>query len=485
MATTTTDAGLLTCPPRWATRRNPDRPTLGPAVGKVAADLGMPLMPHQQYVLDVGLELDPTTGIPWYRDVGVSIHRQSGKSGMVLPTAVHRGLTFELLGWGRRALIKLVLQNAAMARRKLLLDYWPVIDHAPRVRRQMTTPIRSAAAPAIVFGNGARWEVGGNTRDANHSQTIHAAFLDECFAYGPDGDEEGGIRPAMATVAAAQQWCLSAAGDADSLWWNEYQDSARDIVESGLDSRRAYFEWGAPDDADLDDETGWPAYMPGLAYGLVPLGVIRADHERMGAGEFARAYGNRRTGAAEVLFPPRRWAACAADLAPLDSIQFAVDVGYGAEGKPRQSAIAAAGWNGDRPVVELVATGDGTSWVIPRLRELMVHRPVSVTLDERGPVVQLHQEIRKVVPASRLRFLNTQQVCAAAELFHQRVLDGAVAHRGQAELDVAVAGVKRRPVGDAWAFGRKASSSNVAPLVAVSFAHQALVTRGRVIESIL
>lgn len=481
-----TEPGSTSCPPRWATPRNPDRPTLGPAVTALAADLGYVLMPHQRQVLDVALELDPATGRPWYRDVGVSAMRQVGKSALVLPVGLHRGLTSATLGWSLRPLIKLVLQNATMARLKLLEDFWPVAKAAPRVRRQMLEPIRSAARPTLRFENGSRWEVGGNTRDSNHSQTIHLAFLDEAFAYGPEGDEQASVRPAMSTIAEAQQWTLSAAGDADSEWWNAYQDQARDVVESGLDARSCYFEWGAADDVDLDDATTWVTFHPGLAHGLITLDTLAADHEQMGAGEFARAHANRRTGARELLFPPRKWEALASDLTPRDHLQFAVDVGYAEVGKPRQSAIAVAGWDDDRPVVEVVAAGDGTAWVVPRLKELIAqHRPVGVSYDDRGPVAALHRELRAAVSEKRRHELGTTEVCGAAEQFHQAVVDGRVWHRGQAELDLAVGGAKRRPVGEAWAYGRKASSSNVTPLVAASLAYRQLVSRGRVLTTML
>src|SRR5690606_39326101 len=68
-------AESLICPPRWATPRSPDRPTLGPRVAEVAAQLGTPLMPWQQYVVDVALELDPETGQLAYREVVLTVPR--------------------------------------------------------------------------------------------------------------------------------------------------------------------------------------------------------------------------------------------------------------------------------------------------------------------------------------------------------------------------------------------------------------------------
>jgi hypothetical protein len=42
------------------------------------------------------------------------------------------------------------------------------------------------------------------------------------------------------------------------------------------------------------------------------------------------------------------------------------------------------------------------------------------------------------------------------------------AHLGSQELRDAVLGAAQRPVGDAWAWSRKNSSVNIAPLVAVT-----------------
>ena len=44
-------------------------------------------------------------------------------------------------------------------------------------------------------------------------------------------------------------------------------------------------------------------------------------------------------------------------------------------------------------------------------------------------------------------------------------------HIGQDPLDDACAAATRRPIGDAWAWGRKASGSDISPMVAVTIAH--------------
>ena len=84
----------LTCPPRFSTPRHPDRDTMGPQVAKVAQALGTPLMPWQQHVADVALEIDPETGRLAYRELVLTVPRQSGKTTLILALAVHRAIGF-------------------------------------------------------------------------------------------------------------------------------------------------------------------------------------------------------------------------------------------------------------------------------------------------------------------------------------------------------------------------------------------------------
>ena len=70
----------MSCPPRYATRRRPERETFGHELATVADKLGQPFMPWQRLVADVGCEIDPVTGLPAYREVRVTIPRQSGKA---------------------------------------------------------------------------------------------------------------------------------------------------------------------------------------------------------------------------------------------------------------------------------------------------------------------------------------------------------------------------------------------------------------------
>jgi len=64
--------------------------------------------------------------------------------------------------------------------------------------------------------------------------------------------------------------------------------------------------------------------------------------------------------------------------------------------------------------------------------------------------------------------LQTSDLTRACGRVVDLVEDGQLRHLGSQELRDAVLGAAQRPVGDAWAWSRKNSSVNIAPLVAVT-----------------
>jgi hypothetical protein len=59
---------------------------------------------------------------------------------------------------------------------------------------------------------------------------------------------------------------------------------------------------------------------------------------------------------------------------------------------------------------------------------------------------------------------------------------GTAVHRDQTDLTAAVTGARSRRVGDAWAIDRTASLTDASPLVAVTLARWALLTRGPLVQ---
>jgi hypothetical protein len=93
---------------------------------------------------------------------------------------------------------------------------------------------------------------------------------------------------------------------------------------------------------------------------------------------------------------------------------------------------------------------------------------VPVFYDERSPAAALVTQIERA--GVTLEPVNGSEYAAACGAFYDSVDQATVKHGGEPELTAAARGAARRPLGDAWAWSRKASSVDIGPLVAVTLA---------------
>jgi phage terminase large subunit-like protein len=267
------------CPPRWATPRTRRR-TLGPQVATVARQLGLPLLPWQRQVLSTALERSGRR--PAYRDVLVSVPRQSGKSSCALALIVWRLLSEP------DQLVLYSAQSRVAARRKLLHTWHPRLQRSPLAGRFKL--FRGFGSEALSCDNGSRLELLSATESAGHGETTDLVIVDEAWTHA-DATIEQSVRPTMSTRAGAQLWAMSTAGTARSVWWRGKLEAGRAAAEMGVADGLACLEWAAPPDADPTDEATWWQTMPALGR-LADVETIRQDLASMGVAEFKRAFLN-------------------------------------------------------------------------------------------------------------------------------------------------------------------------------------------------
>jgi len=249
-------------------------------VAATARQLGFPLLPWQRQVLAVALERAGRR--PAYRDVLVSVPRQSGKSSLSLTLIVWRLLSEP------DQLVLYSAQNRAAARRKLLHTWWPRLRRTPLAPRFKL--FRGFGAEMLEADNGSRLELLSATESAGHGETTDLVVVDEAWVH-QDAAVEQAVRPTMATRQGAQLWALSTAGTAKSAWWRGKLDAGRASAEMGVTDGVCLLEWAAPADADPTDEAVWRATMPALGR-LVDVETLRADLANMAVAEFNRAFLN-------------------------------------------------------------------------------------------------------------------------------------------------------------------------------------------------
>ena len=419
-------------------------------------------MPWQQLVADVAGERLPS-GLPAYREIRVTVPRQSGKTTLLLAGMVERALAYPE---PQRIVYTAQDRNAA---REKWDEHVEQLDRTPL--RRLYRIRRSNGSEGIRWRNGSVHGITAAGETSGHGKTLDLPIVDEAFAQTDERLMQA-FRPAMMTRPAAQLWIVSTAGTESSTFLRERVDDGRARVEAGSREGVAYFEWSAPDDAPVDDPATWRATMPALGR-TVSEDVIRADLEAMGETEFARAYLNRWSPGGTPALPLAAWQACRDVQATISgSIAFALDV----DPEREHAAIAAAGRRADgRIAVELIDAQPGTEWITPRIVQLVGRwKPSAVALDPASPAGSLIAEL--ALSSARLTptLVNTRSYGQACGAFYDDVMTARLVHRGQPALDSAVLAARRRPLGDAWAWARR--GGDISPLVAATLARWAWAT---------
>lgn len=267
------------CEPRFATLRTRRR-TLGSQVADTGRLIGLPLLPWQRRV--VGVALEQVRGRPAYRDVLVSVPRQSGKSTLALALITWVMVTRP----GSHVLYS--AQTRQAARQKMLTSWWPRLAASPYGAD--LSLFRGFGNETIEHANGSLLQLLSATESAGHGETCDLVVVDEAWVH-QDSRVEQSVRPTMATRKDAQLWAISTAGTGRSTWWRGKLDAGISAAHMGLDSGVACFDWSAAEHANPADETTWQGCMPALGR-LVDVDTVRADLANMGVSEFARAYCN-------------------------------------------------------------------------------------------------------------------------------------------------------------------------------------------------
>ena len=407
-------------------------------------------MPWQELVADVGLELLPD-GRPAYRLVIVTVPRQSGKTTLVLSWETERALY-----WAARLRepqrITYSAQTQKDAREKLVEDQFPILD-PHRKALQIRTFRRAIGSEGILWRNGSRLGIMAGTEASGHGKTLDLGVKDELFA-DADFRRDQSMGPAMITRPFAQMLTASTMGTAGSVALNAEVEMGRQSVDEGRCEGVAYFEWSAFEDDDPGDPEVWRRCMPALGR-TISEDLIRLEYDKFVAegavDEFRRAYLNIPTASDQRVIPAAAWSAVCGDGVEATAEVFAVD----ANPERSHAGIVAVG---SGPTVEVVDYRPGTAWLVERCVELADRYRCQFVIDKSGPAGTFIAELQR----RRVHVIEmpATDMAKASGAFFDAVVDGQVKVRTNPDLDRAVAGAVKRPMGEAWAWGRKISQKD-------------------------
>lgn len=414
----------------------------------MAKTLGTPLLPWQQYVADVASERRPD-GSYEYQVIVVTVPRQTGKTTLIRAMATHSALVL-----GRDVFYTAQTGKDARAR-------WMDLVKILRVTKAFAGRFKVAlrgGSEHVDFG-GAVFQVFAPGPESLHGYTPPKVIIDEAFAQSQAAGEllMGAIGPAQLTIRDKQVWLVSTMGTADSTFFHDWIDRARDGVP-----RVALFDWGAGEDDDPYTAEGIAGFHPGVGFELngkvlEPEDVL-GEVEKNTRAEYERAYANRRTITASSVIPVDKWRelAIAGLPAPVDVADLVLS--YDVQADRESSTILATWRHGDRIVGKVVRHEPGTAWLADAVTDLRKRwRPLAVAAVNNGPVLDVTAQLQ--ARGEDVQLLNERDYAAASGAFLSLFRDGVLGHDDdRLVMEPSVTGlVPRGAVADGFAFSRRHS----------------------------
>ncbi|ROQ69182.1 hypothetical protein EDD93_3679 [Streptomyces sp. 840.1] len=470
-------------------------PAFASSAGQEAVDLaaraGLTLDPWQQHVLRVGMGERPDGSWSSF-EVGVNVPRQNGKGGIIEA----RELWGLFIGGE-----ELILHSAhefktaknAFRRIERLIRACP--DLHKRVKRYWQT----TGEEAIELHTGQMLRFIARSKGSGRGFSGHCNIMDEDMILGDN--EMDALLPTMAAIPDPQIWYLGSAGiGGPSVQLGRLRRRALAAIEAGApDPSLAYFEWSAdlhvrecPRDCDKHDDPasdeavlksnpaiGYRLSLPKVANERATLSPAGYARERLGVGD----YPSDEEDIWKVI-PKETWQALTdGESRAADPVAFAIDV----DPERSHASICVAGRNGEAVHVETIFNQPGTDWVIGKATELTKKwAPRCWVMDPGSPAGSLIGELRdalKVDPdddsdepqlMAPIVTTKTRDVVQAVGQFYDAVAASRIVHRDDAPLATALAGARKRDLGEAWAWARRGVGVDITPLVAVTQARWGL-----------
>ena len=442
-------------PARWATPRNPDRDSHGPALEQVANLLGFELFEWQKQVADTALELDEN-GNYNYRTVGATVGRQNGKTTLL----VFR-IALELLKPNTLTIFTSQDRNAARLKFDEHVEALMSTPFSKRIKRY----VRANGQEALYMNNGSSYRVITPSNTGARGLTVDLAVIDEALAH--DLRLVSAVQPTMATKESAQLWITSNAGGPYSTLLQHYRKLGHEDSPS-----LSWHEWTPyQDDFDIYDENVWHEAIPTLEEkNGVTLTAVREAVQTTDPMIFSQEWLNVWPSlVSQIVIDPDKWQQLIKHDVQIGSYMvFGIDVSPDRD----RASIGAAGINGAYTCLEIIESENRIGWLKDRILQLHEKWKMPFVIDSGAAASSLIGELEAegvhVIP------VNMRQYGQACGSFYDAVEEGTIAHLGDIRLQTAIEGATKRKLGEQWAWSRK-SNVDITPLVACTIARFALI----------
>lgn len=414
------------------------------------ADMGLVPMRWQVPILEAALARDKNDKY-LYRELGLSVPRQNGKSFIVRAICAECGLVNDE-------------RIAYTAHRN---------DTADEMFREVCSTLESdelpgylsAAVKTIRKSNG-QWAIyfkgGGYIKFTTRSSGLGRGrgfdrlIIDE--AQELTSAELAAMLPTLSANKNKNSQTIYLGTPPGPECKGDVFDAMHDSVHSGKSLDTAWFEWSVDEPGDKLDRARWFETNPSLD-DLLDLEAVRIESERFDSVTFARERLGwwADMGSYEKAINKVAWERCEVDMAPQCGT-VAYGIKFSADGS-HAALCAAALEEGMLPHVELVKTYDVTHGMARLAADLAgaIRVASCFMADGKGSAETLAQRVMAMesdAGPDYCRVAKTKDVIQAASGFADAVLAHEITHVHDDALTESVCWAAKRPIGkDAWGLG--------------------------------
>jgi phage terminase large subunit-like protein len=445
-----------------------DLPSKGHEMIEFAKEIGMPLMPWQEFVAIHGHKVKPD-GRYHHSECGLVIARQSGKSTFMML----RVLT-GMFVWGEN------LQLSSAHRLTTSLETFrqmvAIIESNDKLASEVKKIRWQHGAEEMELKGGRRFVVKAANNASRGISAPSSIHLDELREY-KDEDAWSSMRYTMMASKNPQVWIYSNAGDQHSVILNKLRERAIAASVNPSDTI-GWFEWSAEPDAPItlpSGEINWPAFAqanPSLGITIHPdnIKAVINDPPDIVRTEVLCQWVDTINSAIDA----QKWELCKTDPIPLDpdketwfGLDLSPDRKFGAlvatQKLPgeRFNLVLLHTWSNDYSINDLAVAND----IAPYVRKYNVK---TVAYSKRTAQAVASRLVPAGIPITDMDGAIYAESC---DRWLGAINSHRLQHGGQEELTQQTLSAAKLPYGDgSWIIGRRASRVAVCAAVASALA---------------
>jgi len=439
----------------------------------LSSSYGLTADPWQFLVIESWLGED-RNGLWTAGRCGLAVPRQNGKNG-----ALEIRELYGIVALGEKFLHTAHEVKTARKAFTRLASFFENERLYPELAAMVREIRKTNGQEAIVLKNGGSVEFVARSRGSGRGYTVDVLVCDE--AQELTDEQLEALLPTISAAPSGNPQTIFTGTPPGPTSPGEVFTRVRTAGVLGKDRRLSWHEWSCEGAIDITDRNLWAATNPALGRRLNITVVQDELPPTMSVDGFARErLGMWSSSSHLAVIPAVAWEKRATLTPPTEGA-----VAYALDMSPDRAtiAISVARKTGGSVHVECFehrSTALGTAWAIDLLVERW-SKATAIVIDGQSPAMSLVPEL--LARHVKVTVTGAGDMAKACGLLYDAILSDAnrLTHFNQPALNAALAGAKKRDIGQAggWGWNRKDPSVDITPLVSVTLAHYGVLTSKR------